>query len=426
MRETIKSFRTKYSGFYSTSILFSVISIFAAATNYITYPLLVRIIGPEKFGDYATISAISNQLLVILSSVNIVLVFATKKYGEEKSAEYMIRLQRYALFIYMALGALLAVSSTFLKARLSIESGWLFVILLLILITAIPSLIWTGYLQGKKELVRISVYTLVSSIFRLLSACVLGYYFGSKGAVLGILFGAILAVIVMYYYPGVKLNNPVRVFSSSNTARQINVLAVRPLFITASIATVILGVLQNLDILVAKALFEPYSAGLYSSLSVLSNALYFVSFMMIWIVLPEISLSDSSVNRRLLRTTSIIAIALYTCFVIGSIIFSSNVLSYALDIPLDLGTLMFALSYQCMLIFLALYSYYGLSLHRLYVVVAPVAVALACIAGVLIRHPSTPFEMIQSMSLCGIGALLITILALRALVGRSVKLQYPV
>jgi len=63
---------TAAKSFYLKSSLFTILSLLAAVCSYAVYPILVHVLSPSDFGDFAVASATLNQVLAVLLAINII------------------------------------------------------------------------------------------------------------------------------------------------------------------------------------------------------------------------------------------------------------------------------------------------------------------------------------------------------------------
>ncbi len=350
----------KLSKFYVRSSLFGILSLVAAALNYSLYPILVRILNTRDFGDFAAIVAISNQILGILLAFNIISIYLVKSQPEETARRHAQIIQKTLIWFFLAATVLLLIASPALHSILKVQSVVSFVILAIILASAVPSIVWTGYLQGHKEMVRIGIYSLSASFAKLVMATVLAVLFGTTGAVWGLLAGSLVGLIVLRLMPGVKLPQLSTIFKGSDKGEKAFLLSLRGYFVGCILVVGGLSILQNYDITLAKILFSPVVAGAYSGISILSNALYYVSFLLIWIILPEIIIGDEKNNRRILGTAYKLLGALAVAAISVELVLK-NTLAHLLLGTSAVGQgnlLIFASLYQLTLVGTALYAYY--------------------------------------------------------------------
>lgn len=399
---------SKFSNFYVRSGLFGLLSIIGAVFSYALYPVLTHILTTKQFGDFAVVVALSNQLLGILLAFNVISIYLVKSQSEEKALSHAQIIQKRLIQLFLVATALLLLASPYLNSLLKIHNTSYFLVLGLILLAAVPGVIWTGYLQGNKELVRVGIFNLSASLGKLIFATVLALALGAVGGLLGMLFGALAGLVIIYFVPGVKLPKISSIFKKSDPEEIMFIRGLKKYIIECLIVVGALGFLQNYDITLAKALFDPSSAGVYSGISVLSNALYYLCFLLIWIVMPEIKIGDSVTNRRVLGT----AYKLLAALTIGAVGF--EIILKGQITKLLLGNnfsgqgelLIFATLYQLTLVSIALYAFYLLVTRQrraglLAVCCFPITLVVPAVLA------STPLEMIQLLWLSLVAGVVI-------------------
>lgn len=388
----------KLSNFYVRSSLFGILSLTGALFNYALYPLLVRILSAKEFGDFAVIVAISNQILGILLAFNIISIYLVKAHNEETARSHTQVIQKFLIWLFVGATVAMLIASPYLHSLFRVQDVSSFLILALILLTAIPGIIWTGYLQGNKELVRVGGFNLSAALGKLIFATFLAVTFGSNGGLLGILCGTLIGLLVLWLIPGIKLPSLSSIFIKTSIEEQSFIHALKKYILMCLFVVGVLSFLQNYDILLAKALFSPTQAGVYSGISILSNALYYVCFLLIWIILPEIKIGDRANNLRLLATGYKLLAILTALALFIEIIFKGLIARLLLgDSFANQGNLLiFATLYQLTLVAITLYCYYLLvNRQRRGAVLA--AIVLASCAVLPLLSVSTPLAMIKQL-----------------------------
>lgn len=397
--------KTLFKNFYVRSSLFTILSLGSAVTGYALYPILVRLLTPEAFGDFAVAAATLNQVLAILLAINVISIHLVKKYGEDEARQHAQVIQKVMLWFFLFITLIVLALSPLLSSLFKISDAYLFVPLVIILLTSLPLIVWTGYLQGHKELVRIGIFSFGSAIAKLIFTSLLGLVAGSVGAFFGVLVGTITGIIIIYLYPGVRLPSIGSVFSKTSK-QELRFLASLRLYIIEAVFVVgVLGILQNYDISLAKALFGPSVAGVYSGISILSNALYYLAFILIWIVLPEISINEPKINRRVLGTAYKLLGLLAVLAVGAELLLKDHLLPILLGGSFSDKTdlLLFATLYQLTLVAIALYSFYLLICRRNRSVVLVGLLLGACLL-IPPYFATTPLMMIQALWLSSVLA----------------------
>lgn len=386
------------SNFYVRSGVFALLSLAGAGFNYILYPVLAHILNTRDFGNFTVIVAISNQILAVLLAFNITSISLVKNNPEEVAREKAQVIQKVLLWFFLAISALVLILSPLIKAKLKIDSPLSFFILSLILLSCVPAAIWTGYLQGHKRLVKVGVYSLSGALAKFILAIALGAAFGAIGALWGVLAGSVVGLFILWANAGIRLPDMKSVLLRLSPSEK-NFLSGLGWFIFQSILIVGgLGLLQNIDIVYAKAFFGPSAAGQYSGISILSNALYYVAFLLVWIILPEIEPRQVKQNHRVLAS----AYKLMALITIGALLVEI-ILRHSLTRLLlghnfaSLGqVLIFATLFQISLVAVALYAFYLVVLRSLRSLALAICVMAPCLVAPWFFHNST-LQMIKAL-----------------------------
>ncbi|MDQ5972170.1 MAG: hypothetical protein QG553_329 [Patescibacteria group bacterium] len=352
--------QSKFSNFYIRSGIFGILSLAGAVINYALYPVLVRVLNTSDFGDFAALVALSNQVMGILIAFNVISIYLVKSQKEERARAYAQVIQKMLIWFFVAAILILLLLSPLLSDLLKIDQAGSFLVLSIILITAVPAVVWTGYLQGHKEMVRIGVYNIASSASKFGLAVALAMVLGMNGGILGILGGAIIGLVILKVYPGVRLPQLKSLVQKSKPQDRQFVAGLRGYFLECLFVVGALSFLQNYDITLAKALFGPAEAGVYSGVSILSNALYYLSFLIVWIILPEIKIGDKKINRRILTTAYRLLAALTLAAITFELIFRDHLTQLLLgqEFANQGNLLVFASLYQLSLVAVTLYAYF--------------------------------------------------------------------
>jgi O-antigen/teichoic acid export membrane protein len=399
--------RVKLNDFYMRSGLFGLLSLGGAFFNYALYPVLVRILDTQQFGDFAAITAISNQILGILFAFNIISIYLVKGMEEGTAKHHAQNIQRLLIWFFLTLTAAILIFSPFLKTVLRVEEISSFFLLSALLVIAVPGNIWNGYLQGHKELVRIGISALAASIGKFVFSTLLAALFGVLGGIWGIIGGAILGLLVLHFLQGVTLPTLRSFFHKTSRADREFLLALKSYVLICIFVVGTLSFLQNFDIILAKALFDRETAGIYSGVSVLSNALYFMSFLLIWIILPEIQLNNHANNKRILATGYKLLVggglAVLTVEIIGKDYIAKLLLGPEFS---NQGMLLVVASlYQLTLVGIALYAFYLLVCKKAR---AGLLACLALVCSIILPNlfGNSPLSMVTSLWLGLLAALL--------------------
>lgn len=371
----------KLSNFYVRSAIFTALSAVAAVLNYALYPVMGRVLQTNDFGNFTALSALSNQVLGILLAFNVTSIYLVKTFPEKEARQYAEGLQRTLIWLFLIASLLLLVASPLIGDRLKIWEPISFLVVTGILLAAVPGVIWTGYLQGHKELIKVGLYSFSASIAKLLFAFSLGAFAGVTGGLLGILLGTITGLLLLKIFSGRQLPSLTSLFKRLSHTQKSFLINSKLYILTSLLVVGSLSFLQNIDITFAKYLFNPDVAGVYAGISIISNALYYGFFLFIWILLPEIDPRKMMHNRRLLMTAyrligilGLAAIAIIYILhkqIIGTLLGS-------VFYPYE-GLLLYAALYQIGLISLTLYAYYLLVLRSRRAIILAISILVPCL-----------------------------------------------
>jgi len=391
----------KWENFYFRSILYTILALSGAVLNYLLYPALARVLSLTEFGDFAAIMAISAQVLTILLAFNLISIYLVKKYSEDEAREKVQVIQKVLIWLFLGVTGLLLIAAPVVKERLHIADPLAFAILALVLISSVPSVIWTGYLQGHDQLIKVGVSSVAASLAKLVFALLLASLWGVSGALWGVLTGVVLGVVGVGLIAGMRLPSLRSSISSLSKTQGTFLGGVFGYIIGSAIVVGALGVLQNIDIVYAKTLFSPADAGVYSGISVLSNALYFISFVLIWIVLAAVTFENPRHNRRLLRTAYSLLGAIAAGVVLAEFLLRGVLSTFLLGSAFggQGNVLIIASLYQIALVGATLYAYYLVVLRRRRALLLAACVFLPTVAAPVIFPPSDTGTLITTLLL---------------------------
>jgi O-antigen/teichoic acid export membrane protein len=393
--------RLKVENFYFRSSLYTLLSLCASVLNYLLYPALTRVLSPQEFGDFAAIMAISAQVLALLLAFNLTSIYLVKKYPEDEAREKVQVIQKVLIWLFLAATGLLLFAAPLVRARLHIADPLTFAILALLLLTSVPSVIWTGYLQGHNQLLKVGVSSVAAALAKLALALLFASQWGVSGALWGVLTGGVMGVVVLRLIAGVRLPSLTSSLSALSKTQGAFLGGVLYYVVATVIVVGALGVLQNIDIVYAKALFPPAEAGVYSGISVLSNSLYYISFVLIWIVLSALTMEDPRHNRRLLRTAYSLLGAMAVGAVLGEFLLRGVLSTFLLGSAFggQGNVLIIASLYQVTLVGATLYAYYLVILRSRRALLLAGCVFLPTVAAPVIFPPSDTAALIVTLLL---------------------------
>ncbi len=143
------------------------------------------------------IATIIIQLSSILLAFNVVSIYLVAREKDTAVAK-LESIQRVLVRLSAAVAIGIVVLLPFLRNLLQIEGYLPLLGLSLLLITVIPTIIWTGYLLGHKELPLIGIYNIVNALAKVVGAVTLAKLgLGAGGAVFGLLIGYVVSLVLL-------------------------------------------------------------------------------------------------------------------------------------------------------------------------------------------------------------------------------------
>jgi O-antigen/teichoic acid export membrane protein len=197
----------KTQNFYVRSGLFVTLSLAAAAISYALYPVISRVFSLQELGDYVTIIGLSNQVMGLLLAFSVISIALVKQYGEDDANNKAQVIQKILLWLFLGLSVLVLIFSPLLQHLLKIQNLVSFVVLSLIMLLSVPTNIWTGFLQGHKEQIRVGIFGVCTAVLKFICIVALAARYGVSGGLWGFLLGSFLGLFILYYLPGKSVQN---------------------------------------------------------------------------------------------------------------------------------------------------------------------------------------------------------------------------
>ncbi len=283
--------------FYKTSMYYAGASLIASIINYLMYPLLSRVLAPSDLGDVGVISAITVQAGSILLAFNIVSIYVVARETSESAVKKLEVVQSQLIRLSFVVSLFLIALMPAIKNLLNIGSYYTLLVLAFLLVAIIPTVTWTGYLQGNKQLPLVGLYNIMNAVMKVSMAVLFSLIgFKAAGAVFGIFLGYLSGLILLKVRSPLPLPSLLSIFRRQGA----NITNLRPLIVNTLGVSVVLAALYSFEFACAKFFFDAHSAGYYiGSLTLASSAFYAVATLM-WIVLPHYAPTDEAHNKKLL------------------------------------------------------------------------------------------------------------------------------
>lgn len=374
------------------------------AGNYLYNLLLGRFLGPEVFAE----AALLVTMLLMVSFIGMTFQIAATKFtvvlsGLERKA-FLRKIMKLSLLLGVGGGSLILMLSDFMQQLFKTSSSGMFFIFGLGIPIYFVMCVNRGFLQGRQQFGSLSVTYQTEMWSRLLITLLLllvlpwnPVLIVAVGIILSFLFG-LIPIRKKDYVPSSIVSLDPEVWGKARIF----------LILTAGYElTQIL--INNTDVLLVKHFFEAKEAGLYASIALIGRVVYFVAWMFVMLLLPDVlQKKKQGLDTRpvLIRYVSYIGIfsgaIVLACYLfpelIISIMFGEAYLPAAgLLWRYALATSLFALS--------NIFAYYFLSLERYTPVILSALLGISQIVLILIFH--TSLNLVIGVQILAMLALLV-------------------
>ncbi len=249
--------------------------------NYLYNLALGRLLGPEAFAD----AAILITFLLILSFMAMTLQLSVAKFTgsfDGKKKEAFLRYSRkWSLLIGLMVGLSIFILATKLQSWFNTDSAEMFRIFGMGVPVYFLMSVNRGYFQGEQEFIRLSITyqgEMLSRLFITLAFILILPFRTSELVSLGILISLIPGML-----PFKKIKSKVLpVIENAELAHLKKFILVTAFYELTQI------LINNGDILLVKHFFDSHAAGLYSSMALIGRGVYFVAWMFVMLLLPEV------------------------------------------------------------------------------------------------------------------------------------------
>lgn len=344
----------------SSSIIFAG-SFVVNVLNYVFTLLISRLVGVAAFGE---VTALFSLLIIVSVPASALTMLMTREAAAQntRSADAVRN-----LFLYLRKNVLLGsvifwvvflATTPFLAHFLQLELLPLFIFSLLIPVTLASSL-QSGTLQGLQEFFMLSKQNVLSACIKLAVSVVLvklGF------SVVGVMLSVVLASLASWTYGYLATT---RLLGESSTQLdQTPKDSMQRMFTSILATTLLLTLLSNVDILLAKHFLSPEMAGEYAALSTVGKIVMYGIGAFITVLLPMAAAAHAKgkgggdrilgLSLAIIAASSLFVCGVFTLFptqIVG-VLFGARYASVAPSLGL------FALAMACVSVATALINYF--------------------------------------------------------------------
>ena len=258
--------------------------------NYVFHLLSARALGPGRYGDLATLTAIAALVALPLGGVQVFVARFTASCAARGEQDRLVAFSRQSLRLTAIAGvsvtAMFLLAAPIIRSALSIGSLTAVILTALITIPSFLAPVLLGIAQGLQRFPLVSIGISIGPVARVVLVLMLGLIaagYSVAGAMGATLASAVLAVVLptvvlwpLLTAPSVDKTRP----ATREDARELVPVVAGLLAITA---------LSTSDLVVAKVVFDDDLAGAYGAASLIGRVILYLPAAIVTVVLPKVA-----------------------------------------------------------------------------------------------------------------------------------------
>ena len=331
--------------------------------NYLYNLLLGRMLGPEAFAE----AALMITLLLVLSFLGMTFQLSVAKfsaqYDDDVKDIIVSKMMGYALWIGGGIGLLVLLAAPKLQAFFNTQNALMFQLFGIGIPVYFLMSVNRGHFQGLEQFAKLSFSYQSEMWGRLLITLTALLLIPAQHGVLVVV--GILVSLVLGLFPLKKIK--IDLFGSQSLDSQI-AKQIRTFIGITAFYELTQILINNSDILLVKRYFDAEQAGLYAALALIGRVVYFVAWMFVMLLLPQVVKAKKRGEKtapmlfKYVGYISILSLSIVACCLlfpetIVSILFGEQYVSMAgLLWQYALATSLFAIA--------NIFTYYFLSIDK--------------------------------------------------------------
>ncbi len=251
--------------------------------NYLYNLLLGRYLGPTQFAD----AAILITLLLVLSFVAMTFQLTVTKFTVElvqhERDNLIVKAYKYSLSTGVILGMLMVVFASELQNIFQTQSAGMFIAFGLAIPLYFIMSVNRGVLQGESKFGKLAMTYQLEMLGRLFLTFGFLILFDLPSEYAVSIAIAISFIAGLFPFQKGAIKNTQQLVLPKEQQKKITLF-----FILTACYELTQIVCNNSDILLVKHYFPSYDAGLYASLALIGRVVYFVTWMFVMLLLPQV------------------------------------------------------------------------------------------------------------------------------------------
>lgn len=255
--------------------------------NYLYHLIIGRILGPESYGELASLISIIGLLGILPVSISVVIIKYVSSLKEEEVNNLIGWLRIKTFQASVILFFIIVLISPIISSFLHISKISHFILLGIAFLFSLQTNIYRSILQGLLKFKESVISTLAESSAKLILSIVL-VLLGLKifGAVVALVLSAVLGFLFTTFY----LKFP----STNNIKKPANIKSMVMFTLPAIVQSIAQTSFYSSDLILVKHFFSSHDAGIYAALSTLGKIIFFGTGPIGSVMFPLVSKRQAS------------------------------------------------------------------------------------------------------------------------------------
>ncbi len=273
----------KIKNTFSQEQLFMLSAFVVNGGNYLYNLLLGRFLGPTQFADAAILITLLLVLSFIAMTFQLTVTKFTVELGQEEREGFISRVYKYGVSTGLFIGTATVFFAAELQAVFQTKSSGMFIAFGLAIPLYFIMSVNRGILQGESKFGNLAMTYQLEMLSRLLLTFTLLILFDlpSEYAVSIAIAVSFIAGLFPFQKGSLKVSQ--KLMLPQQERKRIVLF-----FVLTACYELTQIVCNNSDILLVKHYFPSYEAGLYASLALIGRVVYFVTWMFVMLLLPQV------------------------------------------------------------------------------------------------------------------------------------------
>lgn len=301
------------------NIIYIWISVFIAGViNYIYHPIMLKFLSIEDFAKFWSIVWIFNILSVLVGAIWLFIVKEISQDKEDKKLNTIINFWKKELFLlWICIYFLFLLWVPLLSKFLKIDSFLIFAVVWTTVIFSFLWIVFGAFFQAKERFRTLALFNIIWPITKLTFWVIFVLlWFWIYWAIWWFIFSQIVLLILNFFIVSkyLKTIKQTEKFDKNNLISDFKKDKIQ--ILNYFLASLILAVLMNADILFAKHFFDETTAGTYAWVSIIAKFVIFLAMSIETVYYPVI-VSEKNINKKKIILVSLVYAFVWIISVIG-------------------------------------------------------------------------------------------------------------